>query len=196
MNKLTFSLLIMLLFSVAVICGSINEISRLRDEKRRIQQNQLALLSDVKYYKTKDSLNAISVSQLNLRINEFRRSFAELNNRISNLKIKLNRVESISSHNILSGYKITAPLNTTLSLTGITSQTITYKTPYININGTIENKTFRGDIETYDTIVQIIHRVPRKFLFLRWGTKALKQEVVSVNPHTKIEYSRYITIQK
>ena len=42
-----------------------------------------------------------------------------------------------------------------------------------------------------DTIKQIVHRVPKKFLFIKYGTKGIKQEVVSKNPHTKIVFTEY-----
>ena len=37
---------------------------------------------------------------------------------------------------------------------------------------------------------------PRRFLFIRWGTKALRQEIISSNPHTRIVYSEYIRIER
>ncbi|WP_350308236.1 DUF6549 family protein [Gabonibacter massiliensis] len=51
-------------------------------------------------------------------------------------------------------------------------------------------------MESRDTLVQIVYRVPRKFLFIRWGTKAIRQEVISKNPYSKITYSRYIELRK
>lgn len=37
-------------------------------------------------------------------------------------------------------------------------------------------------------------RVSQRFLFIRWGTKAIRQEVVSSNPHTRIVYTDYIKL--
>lgn len=51
-------------------------------------------------------------------------------------------------------------------------------------------------IESRDTLRQIVHRIPRRFLFIRWGTKALRQEIISSNPHTRIVYSEYIRIER
>ena len=46
------------------------------------------------------------------------------------------------------------------------------------------------------SLFQVVHRVPKQWLFFRWGTKAIRQEVVSSNPHTKIVYSEYIELKK
>ena len=43
---------------------------------------------------------------------------------------------------------------------------------------------------------QVVHRIPRRFLFIRWGTKALRQEIVPSNPHTRIVYSEYVKIER
>ena len=43
---------------------------------------------------------------------------------------------------------------------------------------------------------QVVHRIPRRFLFIRWGTKALRQEIVSSNPHTRIVYSDYVKFER
>ena len=39
-------------------------------------------------------------------------------------------------------------------------------------------------------------KISQLWLFFRWGTKAIRQEVVSSNPHTKIVYSEYIELKK
>ena len=53
-----------------------------------------------------------------------------------------------------------------------------------------------GRIRSVDTLRQVVHRVPRRFLFIRWGTKALRQQIVSSNPHTRIVYTEYVRIER
>ena len=73
---------------------------------------------------------------------------------------------------------------------------IDLKTPYFTINGCERHGLFNGSVTTQDTITQIAHRVPRQFLFIKWGTKAIRQDVTSSNPFTKIIFSEYLEIQK
>lgn len=43
-------------------------------------------------------------------------------------------------------------------------------------------------------IPQEVCRVPRRLWFIRWGTKELRQEIVSSNPHTRITYNRCVRL--
>lgn len=48
---------------------------------------------------------------------------------------------------------------------------------------------------SHDTLTQVVHRIPYKWWIFRWGTKALRQEIRSSNPHTKLVFSEYIEIE-
>lgn len=71
-----------------------------------------------------------------------------------------------------------------------------HHTPWVHIEGEVRRDTLLLDYHSIDTLHQIVHRVPRKFLFFRFGTKAIRQEIVSSNPHTKIVYSEYIELRR
>lgn len=74
---------------------------------------------------------------------------------------------------------------------------IDYRTPYIEITGSITRDTLAASIQVRDTILQVLHRVPRfKILGIWFGTRGVRQEIVSKNPHTKIVAAEYITITK
>jgi hypothetical protein len=51
-------------------------------------------------------------------------------------------------------------------------------------------------VRTVDTLHQVIHRVPRKFLFIPYGTKAIRQEVWTSNPNTELVYTEYIELSR
>jgi len=72
---------------------------------------------------------------------------------------------------------------------------INYQDPYLTFSGSITGKQFSGLIQSRDTIVQVIRRVPRRFWFIRWGTKAIRQEVISKNPYSRIAYTEYIELK-
>lgn len=72
-----------------------------------------------------------------------------------------------------------------------------YHTPYIDITGEITSDTLAASIEVRDTLVQVLHRVPRfKLLGIWFGTKGVRQEILSKNPHTRIVAAEYIQITK
>ena len=64
------------------------------------------------------------------------------------------------------------------------------------MEGCLFNGEFSGLIVSRDTLVQVVHRVPRQWLFFKWGTKGIRQEIMSKNPHTEITYAEYIELKK
>ena len=66
---------------------------------------------------------------------------------------------------------------------------------WVNILGELKGRDVSLNVVSQDTLIQIVHRVPKKFLFFRWGTKAIRQEITSTNPHTKITYTEYIELK-
>lgn len=67
---------------------------------------------------------------------------------------------------------------------------------HVSIDGVIRADSVNCQVVSIDTLQQVVHRVPRRFLFIRWGTKAVRQEVVSSNPHTQIVYTEYIELRR
>lgn len=67
---------------------------------------------------------------------------------------------------------------------------------HVSVYGVIRDDSASCRVVSVDTLQQIVHRVPRRFLFIRWGTKAIRQEVVSSNPHTNIVYTEYIELKR
>jgi hypothetical protein len=67
---------------------------------------------------------------------------------------------------------------------------------HTTLSGRVASDSLYVDVEHRDTIYQVVHRVPRKFLFFRFGTKAIRQDVWSSNPATQVVYTEYIDIAK
>ena len=75
-------------------------------------------------------------------------------------------------------------------------QHVSWSDPWMSLRGTIRGDSFTARIESRDTLQMIIHRIPKKFLFFRYGTKGVRMEVVSQNPHTRLSYPRVILFTK
>lgn len=87
------------LFLALLIMGGLLwlQTARLRSEKRerrRLESNQTALMSDVEIYRTKAGKAAASNMVLNLRVSELERLRAADAESIRDLGIKLKRIES------------------------------------------------------------------------------------------------------
>lgn len=176
---------------------------QLQRERVRLESNQTSLLQEQSNYRLRDSLNALSIRGLSLQVSEFKEYFGELNALVKDMGIRVRRVEKVSQNAIESRYDIEAPVVDTIirvkeaDTTSVKlAQRITHRTPHINLEGVVLDSKFYGKITTYDTLTQIVHRVPRRFLFFRFGTKEIRQEIVSSNPHSKIVYSKSIELRK
>lgn len=196
MNKyLAIACVIMLM-----ACASLLGLNRhLQQEKERLSGNQSALMSKVQFYQDKAGRSASSVQRLELTKSELEAYNQELTNVIDGLNVKLKRVQAVS----------TAATQTSLDIKTVIRDSIVYvdsgrieklpaikwKDPWVNIDGLIKSdSTVELSVQSVDTLYQVVHRVPKRFLFFRWGAKAIRQEMVSSNPHTRIVYSEYIEL--
>ncbi len=174
-----------------------------RGENRRLTQNQTALASEVEHYRTRLGEEAASTQALRLRCAEFEELRAADAERIRQLGIRLRRLEAAGKHITQSDLSLRAPLRDTLVVLRRDTLPIAeparhfrWQDPWVRVEGIVGRDSVECRVRSVDTLRQVVHRIPRRFLFIRWGTKALRQEIVSSNPHTHIVYTEYIRIER
>ena len=141
---------------------------------------------------------------LRLDRDEFRRLYHTEAEQLRKLNIRLRRVESLAKSVTQSHLVADAPLRDTLrtlhrdTLPPLldTLRRFTWSDPWNRIEGVISRDSVRCEVRSIDTLHQIVHRIPHRFLFIRWGTKALRQEIHSTNPSTHIIYTDYLIIER
>ena len=177
--------------------------ARYRHETRRLTQNQDALASGIEHYRTRLGQEAASVQALRLRCAEFERLRAEDAASIRRLGIKLRRLEAAAKTVTATSVDLRAPVRDTVVLLRRdtlrirdTLKLFRWRDAWVTVEGRIRTDSVACRVESTDTLRQVVHRVPRRFLFIRWGTKALRQEIVSSNPHTRIVYSDYVKFER
>lgn len=172
-------------------------LGNVRTEKKRLANNQEALLTDVEYYKTESGKNAASVLKLELSRSELERHCQDLTKTVEDLNIKISRIQSASTTVTKTEVEIQTVVRDSIVYRDlpISIKVINWRDPWIKLNGVLDGDTFSAKIESVDTLQQVVHRIPKKFLFIKWGTKAIRQEVVSSNPHSKIVYTEYIELK-
>lgn len=190
-----------LIISVIVLIGVVTVLSYfLKQEKtetKRLTGNQRSLLEDVTLYRTKDSLSAASVERLHLTNVEFEKYCADLKEQVSSLNIKVKRLQSVSSTGVETEYKVITQLKDSVVFrdSAIMLKCLELHTPYLDVSGCIDMNEFSGTILSRDTLDQAVHRVPHEFWFIKWGCKAIRQEIVCRNPNSRIIYSQYIELK-
>lgn len=182
---------------MTIICGVV--IRHLHSDNQRLRRNQHSLLSDITLYQTKAGESAASVEALQLTLNEFREHHAEDGERIKELGIRLRRAESFAKSATQSHYEATLRLHDTIIVRDTIRDTVRIfegGDRWSEIRGIVNADSIAYSLHSVDTLYQVVHRVPRKFLFIRFGTKAIRQEIVSSNPHTKLVYTEYIELPR
>lgn len=175
----------------------------IKEEKVRLSNNQTALLDQIKTYKVrvgKDSLNAASVKVLKLElreVNQYRQQDAAI---IKDLGIRLKDAQAMIKTSSKIENSFTAPVRDSIVyLPGRvdTLQCVNYHDKWFEFDGCIDKQNrFTGHTASIDTLVGVPNIIPKKFLFFRWGVKAIKFDAVNKNPNSKIYFQEYYEIKK
>ena len=194
MKKYLFAIVGILL--VVVVSLSIYS-AHLRKENIRIAGNNLVLSSRLDTFRTALGESASQVDRLQLTLREFKDQNQELNDRIKMLDLRLRRVTSYSINGYQSNINFTVPLYVNPTMPGVpVERRFTYFDTWNRVEGLIRSDSVKCSVTHKDTIDQIIYRVPRKFLFIRWGTKKVSQIITLRDTNSTIIYSKYIELQK
>ena len=173
------------LYALAITALLLCTLRHYRSENRRLEQNQTALTSDLHHYRTRLGEEAASAQALRLRCAEFERLRDADAERIRALGIRLRRLEAASKHVTRTEVTLRAPLGDSLLQPAAPTQDPLRRTPHEALLPD-SLRRFRWS-DPWVTVEGIL---------IRWGTKALRQEIISSNPHTRIVYSEYIRIER
>lgn len=171
----------------------------LKKENRDLRQNNNWISKESQHYKTSDSLNAISIQQFNLSLKEYKESRQEDYETIMQLTADKKRLQSITTSQSQTIYKLKTEVRDSIvyrdSLRIDTIKCWNYKTIWIDFSGCIENGTIDAQITSRDSLLYVEHIIPRRFLFIKWGQKERRQDIISKNPDTEIISAEFITIR-
>ena len=168
-------------------------------ETKRLRNNCEALATETTLYRTRLDQSAASVVAMQLEMEEYRKQHARDRERIRTLGVRLRRVESIASAATKSEVTFVAPRCDTVVVRDVVRDTLSlfrWSDQWVTLEGCIRGEEVECHIESIDTLRQVVHRVPHRWWFIRYGTKAIRQEIVSSNPHTRIVYADYIELPK
>jgi hypothetical protein len=173
----------------------------LLQEQQRHKSNSTALLQSVHHYKTLADESAASVQVLRLRCREFEDLRAADAAKIRQMGQKIVRLESAAKSVTQTVVDVVAPIRDTIILRDTLKVTDTlrlfrWQDNWVTIDGVIDKDSVSCKLRSADTLRQSVYRVPRRFWFINFGTKALRQHVISSNPHSEIVYTEYIRLER
>ena len=194
--------LILIALTIGCFTYFVQSYKKQKSEIERLSNNQVSLSNELETYKTKDGKNAAKVIELELTKGEFEKICKDQSETIKKLNLKVKYLEGMS---------------TTASSTDVQFKTILrdsviyhYKDSVVYaeklkafkwndnwnfVEGTINKDTVDCKYHGIDTLDIILTRVPKKFLFFRWGTKYIEANIRHSNPSTTIEYNRTVKIK-
>lgn len=194
--KILLGIIIALALAVFIL-GKSNK--SLRSDNDRLQGNNEALMEEVVTYMDIADRSAASVQMLELKKSELEKNYQDICQRAKDLGLQVKRLQAASKTETQTKVEIqTIVRDSIVYRDGILDslKRIEWRDPWVQVEGTLHNDSLDLNVSSVDTLYQFIHRVPHKFWFIKWGTKAIRQEISSSNPHTKIIYTEYIELKK
>ena len=118
---------------------------------------------------------------------------------IASLGIRLRRAESYAKSVAVTRFADTIVVRGTVVIrdtVAVAARHLEASDAWSRVVGILFGASLQYAVRTVDTLHQVIHRVPRKFLFIPYGTKAIRQEVWTSNPNTELVYTEYIELSR
>ncbi len=201
MKKLAYIVIALILLIGAIVFQQ-KRIDTLKKETKIHKQNEKTLLGTIERYRTKDSLNVVSLSNLQLSLDTYKKYRKEDYELIQRLKIDKKSLQSITTAQVQTTTELQFTVIDTIvyvdSVQIDTLRCVDYTDDWLTVNGCISNATneFKGVVENRDSLLYIEHIIQRRFLFFRFGVKEKRQEIVSKNPNTMIMNAEFISVRE
>ena len=187
--------------------------SDMKADRDRLKENQSLLLhnGEVEIKQTITGSSQASVPALTLRSSEFRQSGDTLLQVAKAAGIKASRISeagtvATATHVDFKTRVFRTVVHDTLRDTVLCSASplpalppskqlqLSWNDPWVSLSGTITDSVFHGSLTSTDTLDIIVHRIPKRFLFFRFGCRQVRMDIISRNPHTRLTYARYLQL--
>lgn len=190
---------------IAIISGMYCRIKKLEVERDKYRTNTETLLSDVKQYQTKDSLNAATVGVLELKLSEYKKYRADDLALIKTLETDKRKLQAVTTTQTETINELRGTVRDSIVyLPGDTVTTVLrcvdIVQPWFELHGCATPAgDFTGTHINRDSLLIAETVQYKRWLGFLWKTNKIKNrqiDVVSKNPATKILGVEFITIEK
>ena len=180
----------MLIVTMVAFIRSAYQNGKLQADPNRQTENVGNLTYDIQYGNLDDSLSVAKNAALQAKCNELKQLHLADTKLIKELKVKLKDVKSIhtASSSTADTVRIEPVPNTADSV-------FSYQDKWLSLH--IDVPARLCQYTSRDSLTTIVSRTYKhKFLWWRWGTKGYQVQIVNFNPHSRINYSRYVEVVK
>lgn len=191
----------LLVVLVCVAGTALRKCAQLAQEAGRLKANIESLTTGTEQFKTEAGKQAARAQQLELTTGELKQQCADLQARLEDMGIKNKYLQRAVSASTQMSAKVDTVIRDSIvyvpQLARLdTLQVLRWADAWVRLDGIIRAGRFTGDITSQDTLTVAVHRVPKKFWFIKWGTKRIDVSVSSSNPHTEIKAVQCVEIRK
>ena len=180
---------IIIIAAAVALALDARKIERLSAQLAQYRANTEALLTDVRTYKVRDSLNAARVQSLELSAKEFERFRAEDAALIRELKGRNRELASVNRTQAQTIIDLMAqPRDTVIVRDSIPMPALAVHCgdAWYDFDGVVAPGEFSGRLSVRDSLIAAETVRYRKFLWWKLGVRDRRVDVISRNPHTTI----------
>lgn len=189
-----------ILLALIIILGISNK--KKASENKVLKSNVSTLIEGFEQYTIQDSLQVATIADLELSLSQYKKYREEDEKLIQSLKIDNKRLRGVISTQTESYYQHTALLRDSVKLllrdsvpTPIHIKTASYSDRWHSLNVTIEGDSLDYILTTNESLLITNHIVPKRFLFIKYGCKEIRTDVVSKSPYAEDINVESITIR-
>jgi len=170
---------------------------KLREENQRLEGNVRSLSIGLKQIQLENGAIAGQSEVLTLRIQELKTLFPLQFKAILEAGVKPERAQQVSTTIIETQKQIVTTIRDSLIHDTIRVKVFSYSDPWYTIQGQALGDTQRVQIQSRDSLIQVVFKGERTKPWL-WifSPRRIQQRMFSSNPNSIIKYSQTINIQK
>lgn len=178
----------------------------LDEDNGRLRQNQAHAGIGFGTRLTDDGRSVAEVTALTMKVSELEAGRDSLLRTVESLGVSNRRLLALAQTATQTSAGVRTPVRDSIvylpgkadTLPGRvdTLRCLRWADPWLTIDGCIRKDTFEGSVVSRDTLDIVAHRVPKRFLFFRYGCRAVRLDVAGHSPHTTVTAARYIRLQK
>ncbi|ATV26372.1 DUF6549 family protein [Prevotella intermedia] len=203
--SLTYILIGIITALLGSLSLSVHLYLKAKADRDRLKENQNVLLHNgkVEISETSTGKSHLSAPAVTLKASEFRQSGDTLTKVAKQVGIKIGRISQASSVGTTLTADIVVPItkqpylhDTITMYLPDTLKCFSWSDPWLSLSGCVSDSLFRGTVTATDTLDIFVHRMPKRFLFFRYGCKEVRMDIISRNPHTKLTYAKFYQLIK
>lgn len=203
MNIKDLKIILFIIACISLIFITIGSI-KIKEENKRLTNNQAVLLDSMQTYKVADSLNVAKINVLELSLSDYKKYREEDAALIK--KLKADKLSAATSVNTITTTYIKTPVKDSIIYKDRvvhidTIKQINYDSEWTSVHGYLANDTINLNIINREELLIAESFTKKRFLGIKlpiwlFGYKTKSVDVVSKNPNTEITNLEFIQIYK